>query len=359
MTRESASSQPHVEHAWVVHLRDSQNIGDRILGRGLEDLLTEQGVTTTRHHFTFGRSDGVLLRLARRLFNGSAAGVLLDRSRVLFDRHIRRPSVIFIGGGQLLLPNRSFLHGLETWTALGRHFGAPVVLFSVGTEFPEGQRRPEVENRLEAALHRADSVYLRDSHSVTALGSLLRQEPEVVPDVAYGMLPSMPSIARERRLLVFPTKARSALKYGHYESVRDFLSHVSKIVLDEWKGGTFNLVEVAFSDPDDLDMGLALQSSLRGSIPPSSVEIRSPFVRESAFVETIASSRKVISARMHPLIFAHMCGVPFRAIIRNRKLECFHDLASCTGAASLQSQLRSVVRTLVTGLRARASVQDA
>jgi polysaccharide pyruvyl transferase WcaK-like protein len=294
---------------WVVHRFKTNNLGDKMLGNGLASLLRKRHFDTKQLEFTGDISISNIL--AFTFFS-----VLLN----IIKLRKERPWVIFIGGGQLLLPGFHF--ALLGWTFLSKIAKVKLVLFSIGTEKIYGSFSKLQKLTLRYVLKQADVVRLRDNHSQKIIQELTGKVYPLVPDTAYGLELDMWKRQNKQDIYVCPTWKDAALPYGFYsdmeEYYEDFCKKIKSVIKNDEKIFIFS------THKNDLISVKDLYGYLTGRCFLKNVSVLS-IETEDSLLEIMSKARVVIGGRMHSIIISHILGAEGYTINQNRKIRCFSE----------------------------------
>jgi len=294
-----------------------ENLGDRLIVKALRDALRDR---LPRHDLTF--VDALPVRVPGGLS-------LADLPDPEVERALDAADLVVLGGGELIGPYRGYL-GLA---ALASAAGVPVAWLGVGGRI-DGGRIDRLYTR--ALLRRADVVVTRDPTSHAGLVGLVpagRLRDGV--DVAFGWNPPLPpAIPGEPAFGVclrgperasrtwdepaFEALAREIARLAGQGLRPVFLTFLSE--RDAHRIGSPNLPGSFSSDEAVHDFVLRRLRGVDAEVVRADGDL-------DAMAKRIASLRFVIGMRLHALVLAARCGVPFIALDYAPKVVEFATLA--------------------------------
>lgn len=217
---------------------------------------------------------------------------------------LRSSSLFLLGGGSLLqnsTSNRSLFYYLSMLKAAS-FFGRRTMLYANGFGPIGGER---AKRRCEKALVHVDVASFRDRGSLSRALPLLHEGTRAYQTCDPALTP-IP--AREK-------KDRIALFIRGEDCKKELLSCLKTFFQAKGRG-------VFASMNKKSDLGSCKKAAEKTGLPFLSLD---SFEDASAF---IASSRLVISSRLHALVLAASAGVPFIALCHDPKLSAFAECFS-------------------------------
>lgn len=106
---------------WVINRHNDPNYGDIGICNSISGFLNDNGYRIRNLDF-IGK---------KFCFQFSRTIYILGQ---IFSAIRERPAFLVIGGGQLLLNNRSFPYAMLGWYLVSKLSGVPILGFSIGTE---------------------------------------------------------------------------------------------------------------------------------------------------------------------------------------------------------------------------------
>ena len=325
-----------MEKVWIVNRYITVNLGDRLLGRGFEEILSRKGLEIERVEYT-GNSAGIVKLICKilRVIKLESLACFLSCLSYVPKLVKEQPSVIFIGGGQLLFPNRTFLSALFTWAVLSRLFGFKLVLFSVGTEKFKGTFPSLKRFLLKFSLDQADEVRLRDHHSRSLIKSMFGYVYPVVPDTAYGLNLKNWKVLDKKGVYICPLEMRSVLACNKFRRREEYFDSILATAVKylEKKDQVFLFSSVRDDYTEISKLFDYLSRKIKNKISIIHTE------NEDSLLGNLGRARVVVSARMHPLIFAHILGAKPVAVDVCEKIKSFSESSLSLSPDALRKEL--------------------
>ncbi|OOG23006.1 hypothetical protein B1C78_12830 [Thioalkalivibrio denitrificans] len=331
---------------WIVHRCQTRNLGDQLLGLGLETQLQHYALATERLEFT-GKGKSPLLRFARKVLKrfrlqslSTWVGVLSYVPRAV----AKRPRLIVIGGGQLLLPHTTFLTALSAWIRLAKICDARLALFSVGTEERKGPLSARSQAILRDAIAHMSFIRLRDQHSRDILARITGERFPLAPDTAYGLVLQSPHHVDRIGVGVCPASLKSVLSYDRFHSREEYYqAFIDRIDANLLSGEPITVFSTAWADRREV---LTMACRLETHYPENKVEV-AHIPDSDALIALLQNLRVVIGSRMHGLILGHILGATVDSISRNDKMASYEEQMS-EPLESIRAKLRLEIRSLLT-----------
>ncbi|MBK1733234.1 polysaccharide pyruvyl transferase family protein [Thiococcus pfennigii] len=331
---------------WIAHRCLTRNLGDQLLGMGLEARIKGYTPAIERVEFT-GAQNLFILRILRKALKRLRFRAMSARICVLAYLPyalLKRPRLIVIGGGQLLLPNDDFMFAIETWSLVARRCGAKLAFFSVGTEERGGAFSETMQKILKSSLSSASFVRLRDGHSQKVIAGMTGTRFSLVPDTAYGLTPSCRDGAERHGVGVCPASLKSVMNYRRFQSRTEYYQAFQKHIDKHLRPGEDLLVfSTAWSDRREVE---EMGRFLRECHPANPVEVV-PIVDADDLLELLCRLRVVVGSRMHALILGQLAGTTVCTVARNEKLVAFEAETTKQTLESLRAKLDVEVETLL------------
>jgi hypothetical protein len=209
-------------YIWIIHKYVTNNLGDKLLGKGLEELLNKYGFNTTRLDFTgFGKNYFINFILTcfdklKLTFFSCLSGIIMNLRYAIKNK----PDIIFIGGGQLLLPYKNFIYSLLCWFIISKMINARLIIFSVGTE-KRVYKFPKIYKKIiKYVLSKSDIVRLRGGQKL--IKKITGINFPMVFDTAYGLDLKKWNISKKKDVFICPTQKEEVLNYGLYKNMNNY-----------------------------------------------------------------------------------------------------------------------------------------
>lgn len=332
-----------MKRAWLINRCVTDNIGDILIGESHKRILYDR-----RYHVTHleikgersGQRDCFFLKLIWRLVSPEAFYFL--RVLSFAPRAIKeRPDVISIGGGQLLLPRRSFSPPLLAWFIIAKLVGAKLIFFSVGTERPDKIPKGYTSfiKIIKFVCNRAESISVRDQESKKYLTQVgCNKKIEIIPDCVYYTSLLLCSRINEKKSDIVISLAHKGVveDYSIFPSFKRYMDFVAEVLASELhEGERISLIPTTKEDFIRQDLiALELKNRINRNIV-----LPENFPTAEEYVRLIKSTRLVVSSRMHALIIADVSGVEAKPIPINIKLASFAASKTGTELRSRQGQI--------------------
>lgn len=329
--------------AWIVHRKESSNLGDRLLGKGFEQALKSHGLFVYRYELTFPEST------IRKLFGKLRLAGLLSFLRVLtyaFTSSRYRPKIIFIGGGQLLLPHTAFLFSITAWAVIAKLFKAKLILFSVGCEQKGQPYKAWQLSLVKFVTSSASYMCVRDTHSQNLICQMLNiSPPDLVPDTAYGLKISNNKFNRVG-VNVCPASFESIVRYGKFKQLDQYLlTFLNLIKTYAYKEEN---IYIFSTDPvADNQILVQLAKYLQKNLPDHSAKILN-IRTELELLDQLSHTRVTISSRLHALILTHIHGGAAIPVNANEKIKVASKLFLSRNPYDLRDELCSAIKKSIT-----------
>jgi len=293
-----------MKKVWVVHRKKTNNLGDSLIGKGIKSLLEKFDLEVRRCEL---KGKNLLLPIISILF-------YLPRLRR------EKPKGIFIGGGQLLLPTRSFLASLMIWTLMAKISRFKLIIFSVGTERRNGKYPKIYAIILKFVLAQSDIVRLRDKHSQKLVKNLTGQTYPVVPDVAYGLDYDQWKKKEKKDIFICPVKWDAVEIYGQYSTKKAYFEDFIKEIKKDINGD--DIIYIFSTTKTDKE---AMKNLFR--YIKNNTNFEDVFIiiteEEDILLDVLGRARRVIGGRMHSTIIGHLLGADAITIDQNKKIKNF------------------------------------
>ncbi|MBF6589147.1 MAG: polysaccharide pyruvyl transferase family protein [Ktedonobacterales bacterium] len=260
-------------------------------------------------------------------------GTARTRGRVW--RMLARADLLVIGGGDLLEGQRALL----VLVALASLLGTPVVLAGIGVLRPETARRRHL---LRWTARRASLIAVRDAESARLLGEVgVRQPaPRVLPDLAVGLEPPAPGLARALLAaegldlsrpyialnLRVPDPGQYGMRWGEEEYAA--VAHACRVLLDREACDVIAvpMVRAATMPATEAMADDQLLYHLTERIArPGRVHVLRGDYRPMEVAALLGGARVAVGMRLHFLLLAAASGVPIVALSYAPKVQAFME----------------------------------
>jgi len=282
---------------------DTDNFGDRAINFTLQKLLEKEGYYVDSVNYT-------------QVFSGK--GIINSLKQVISIIRTARKNydVALIGGGQLIQDNKTFPLSFLLWTFFLHTFStARIVLYSVGIDEKFGSRALSLFRR---GMRYVDRICVRDYNSQANLRMLFNRDSEVAPDCVFAISRiAQVQPKNEYNTLFGISTYRTISRYKHLDITEDeYLTQQAEII-----SPYLPHVKLIYNTDSDLKYARKFKDFIKDQQGIELELIDIPNL--DAYVNTIASSKSVISSRMHALIIAKSFGKEIHPVERNRKLQTF------------------------------------
>jgi polysaccharide pyruvyl transferase WcaK-like protein len=284
-----------VKLLWLINRHNDPNYGDIGICKAISGFLIDNGYQIRNFDFV-GRK--FWFQFTRTIYIFAQFFVMREK-----------PALLVIGGGQLLLNNRSFPYAMLGWYLVSKISGVPLLAFSVGTE-RNSKASFFYSLVLKLFLGHAEQVYLRDLESRDTVYQLTGLHFDTVPDAVY--------LTYGNTFLSNTNKSAQSVVFVSKESISNHaIDHYCDLVVDALKHveNNTNVIISASSEQDFKSAQIFYDYTHKLGLNYD-IEIAQNF---DQFLKQIANANIVISSRMHPLIYSHLMGKPFIAIPTNQK----------------------------------------
>jgi len=340
---------------WVINRCEARNIGDRLIGKSLVSAIEKKGYRAKLIEYTGRPLSSCLCRSVLSFYSHLPFISLLRRHIRIGARILAavwgsaNPSLIIIGGGQLLQNNSKFPQAMLAWTLISVFKRVPLVFFSVGVERINGNFSWLDKYSLRLATTIATDCYVRDNHSRCLLKQVTKKEFKTIPDAVALIKYKKKEPDNASTILVYVSKLKKR-QTDLQNRPRDRETYYAKIEdkLRYWVSKGAPIV-ITVSSSGDVEEAKGFKDWLLSRYPDSSVSFNQPRAG-SQLLENIRSAKLVIATRMHPMIFAYLMDIPFIVIALNAKTD---SMTKQIKEKSPQSMHRHVDRALESVLRFR------
>jgi polysaccharide pyruvyl transferase WcaK-like protein len=305
-----------------VNRRNAVNLGDRLIGRVLCSALKDKGIDVRNVEYT-GNKDNIFVQTICRVLSKIGLSPISSFIGVIFyvPKIIREKlDSVIIGGGQLLLPNRSFLFSLLGWYVVCKLINIEYVLFSVGTE-KRSNSFSNIESRiLSICINGASCIFLRDRYSQDLIYDITGSVFEVSPDVVYLLKHSKYKHSVQKGIYVCPADFDKQAKiYSMHDSrIEYWRSFETKIRNRLCSRENIYLFSTSTHDYQEIyKMHRYLQKQFENNIEVIHIDT------VESLLSIMGRARVVVSSRMHPVIIAHIMGSKAYAVYSNNKIKSF------------------------------------
>jgi polysaccharide pyruvyl transferase WcaK-like protein len=302
---------------WVINRYNDPNYGDIGICKAISGFLIDHGYQIRNFDF-IGKK--FKFQFTRTIY-------ILTQIFLVFRE---RPTLLIVGGGQLLLNNRSFPYAMLGWYLVSKISHVPILAFSVGTE-RNSEDNFFYRKALRLFLGHAAQVYLRDSDSQEAIHRITGLHFDTVPDAVYlshGKVPVNHAVKNSDALVFVSNKSKTKQsKEKYYDEILDALTrraNYGNVIISASSEQDFKAAQGFYNYSYSLGLNFRL-------------EIAHSFEH---FLQQIANTNLVISSRMHPLIYAHLMGKSFIPIPTNQKTKTMASFLMTQNAESLAADAK-------------------
>jgi len=298
---------------------DTHNIGDEAINYSLKKMFENNSAQVDCENYTLFYNR-----------NGSKAVSAIRNFKKAISVSRRNYDIVIIGGGQLILSNKSFPVSFFLWTLILKIFSnSKIYLFGVGVvdDFSSIEKK-----LISIGLKKVKGVYVRDVVSNGNLKKIFNVNSEVIPDPVFGISELFqPTLDKTNNILFGITTYTSIKRYGYLkESEEEYLINQANYVLEISENQSVKLI---YNTQDDYKYTLKLKDLLQSKFN-FEIDVLETKSLE-AYLNIVSNAKKIISSRMHALIIARSYGVKIEPIVRNKKLKTFkaeHDSISIEDA---------------------------
>lgn len=245
---------------------------------------------------------------------------------------------LLISGGGSIFQDVTSARSLPYYisvVALAKLLGKPVIFYAQGVG-PINLKISRWLMRLVA--NRVDMITLRDAESAQLLHSIGVNKPPLkitadpvfylgVEHIKAGPMPAVEDL--EPPVIGVAVRRWQPLK-GYQESLAQVLDHLA--------ADGYQILFIPLSWPDDLD-----ESRLVKSLMKHDAAIIEQNLTSGEHLSLISRLEFMIGMRLHALIFAANCGVPFAGISYDPKIDAFLNIF---GLAPLESEAKAMLRSV-------------
>lgn len=221
---------------------------------------------------------------------------------------------MILGGGQLLKRDSVFLDCLRYWVTWATRNNIPVYLFGIGID--TGLNASEIK-KYRSILSNVRYINCRNFESKEIICNDLRlSNVSVSPDIAF-LLDEEPK-ERNNNILVMPYSYRTAIRaFDFRQTKQEYYNSIFQMIKEI--GGN-NQVILGATTTADADECLRFCSFLKKHGIDSNI---SEITSVGKLVSIIASSKYVITGRMHAMIISKVMNTPVIPIIISDKIKQF------------------------------------
>jgi polysaccharide pyruvyl transferase WcaK-like protein len=321
---------------------NTNNLGDIYLSRGLKNILERNNAEVDQWELL---PQGYLIKKIISLLNrlkmlkiASYIHYITLRAHINYKK---KPNIIIIGGGQLLLPRIHFVSAVGAWILLSKKLSIPIVAFSVGTEYITNST---IE--IKDVLKELDQIYVRELYSKQVIGSILERDIPVTSDVAYGNAAiERLSYKKNDACALGLISKNSIASYNKFKNTKEYFDAAMEYVLFN-KKTTVYLFSTVLADYESVEDNLRYLKSNYPNIRFVVFEVKS---LESLWV-LYQNVNLVISSRMHALISAQINGLEVMAIMRNEKISSYFDSNMKFGVTFQEELLDKSIKELLSSI---------
>ncbi len=315
----------------VLNASLTDNIGDQLIGEAIKITLREKKCEFDIHELSASYYFPNCERLNNTIIQFKTARYLvyiIYNIKVLINIITKNNNGLIIGGGQLL--KKQFLSRIKIWVKIYNIFNrGEVYLVGVGGEGNYSNREILL---LKSIAKNSKSIYVRDQITMDILKKCCKNNANIhlMPDVVFWLscernqycnIVSGPKIKQSTVLI--PSSYESMKKYNNYNSLSE--KDYYKIILDHIKNEINNNREVIITNTtrEDYNYSIEVFNSLPEKYKKSCNVVLSKSIIDLLLI--YKKINKVISNRMHALIFAMINDKEVEVVLRNIKLEQFNN----------------------------------
>ncbi len=334
----------------IVNRINTINFGDRIISISFRNVINELGHDCCNYEYTgssFNKT-GIVYRVLFKMFKllskrfAIELFTFLDVLNNYWSLRRKKPQAIFIGGGQLLEPNRRFIPSLLAWFILSRILHVELILFSVGYEEVNKKRIKHLHNIIKFVLARADKVYLRDEYTRKHVHSITGILFPLIYDVAYFFNIKESKIIKDN-VIISITNYSQISRYARFKTKEAYYEHILNFLIKEIrKQDQIFFVSTA---KDDYNMFHEISTYIRERINRN--VIIQNYHTEDELVNIFNNARVVISSRLHSLIVAELCHCKIVPIIGNEKVNYYAKNIFSINATYKREVIKNVLSNIL------------
>lgn len=246
--------------------------------------------------------------------------------------------VALVGGGQLVLSNKTFSSSMLSWVLVCKVRKVPVCLIGVGV----GSEFSKLDSILfKISLSLVDKVYVRDFDSRDLLHKWFGFEGALyAPDSVYCLCDVDKFSNHPRQcstVLIAPVEYGVHLRYfDEIGSIKKTPEDYSKywVEIIEKYSREYNDVVITSTTNADFIFSSYLYSTLKDKL--SSIRIIECQSWHD-YMSLVESSDLVVSGRMHALIIGQIAGAKVNPIVMSKKLKVFSDTLNSYDVVELKT----------------------
>jgi len=329
----------------IVNENKSDNLGDHAINKGMVELFGTRGYHTKSFPFaTF--SNGVvgsefkekknytlITHLIKLLVNRLKGSKIISfiywyySNKKNIHRAIREPEVgeIVIGGGQLILSNKTFAIALYTWVKLSHQYGKKVSILGVGC----GESFSFLERVLfRRALKSAHRVYVREPESLVKIRKNFSIRSYFIPDFAFALKERNCEGSKSNQIVVSVTDFSVYVRYkdevncNKFSNKSDYLLEWARLTSESLLNSNTKII-LASTTNSDAEISTELYTVLVELGLDNPIEDLGVPESLLAYRDILATSKIVISGRMHSLILGKVEACDVTPWIISKKVENF------------------------------------
>ena len=317
----------------------SDNLGDNAISEAMYEFCKKnKNFKIDLQDFSFRKSKSNInlnflssrkldkLKLIKQNFRLITLGLFLLKSfPTVFNIAKRKYDYVIIGGGQLILSSKysTFSLSLILIVIFLKITGSKIKLVAVGV----GENFYKFDKFLfKLSFSLVDEIFVRDELSKKNCLNKFHKKVNLIPDISYYLLPKVEKITcqSKKEVMICPIEY---LSYDFHRievdnpklNYQEYCLKWQKIIKKELNHG--NKILISSTTKKDYEFALNLKSYF------SSKEIsKIDFIYSSSWFEylKIASGvQKVIAARMHGILLAHLLGKKVEPFIFSKKIEAY------------------------------------
>ncbi len=325
----------------LVNRKTCSNIGDQAISLQFENFIKENfdvQVKSVDYTSTLSKPDVLNVELSgykrqgkkmiKKLLPLNFIWVLRNLSRIIGEVRSFRPSLIIIGGGQLLLPNR-FLVAAITWVLISKFHGVPIVFSNIGL----GGNWSVIKDKiLNLVVRNCDGVNLRDIESYKNLYKMTNEKSKLIlsSDIVFTGYSSISNNDDVKTKNTEKGKSRTLLGVIDMEVYNQYNNKITRheyymLWLDFLKSSNVNIQDCTLFYTTKEDY---LESKMFSSFCSQHFGIHIDLLDYATldeYIEILDDYDLVVSGRMHALILALNKNMDVHVFPVSQKLTVFKE----------------------------------
>jgi len=239
-------------------------------------------------------------------------------------RELLSCDLLISGGGSIfqdVTSSRSLLYYISV-VVLARLLGKPVVFYAQGVG---PIRKPFNRWLLGRVANHVNLITLRDQASREFLRKLGVSKPplQVTADPVFALQTNediKADIKHRYPLLSSPATKRLGVSVRHWPALQGYQQKLA-VALDHFKRAGYEIIFVPMDYPEDIKESERVSACMQ-----EEAWIITDELTTAQHLAVIAQLDLMVAMRLHALIFAASCGVPFAGISYDPKIDAFLDL---------------------------------